>query len=237
MARENFHPKVSYFLRNDKEVRAIIGSSNLSEQGLTSNIEANIILVGDLGESIFRDIGDYLDELWHHRLARDVTEGFISDYRKKWVKFRKRRLRLSAKSLPPLKLAKNYWIFITSPENYKICVQEGLWGVQRTTRMIKEVQPGDLVFFYIKDEKKFAGPFVVTSKVFEDRTWVWPDKEYPLRVTIRPYETYIEVPAGKIAPKLSFVKRKDKWGSHFQGEMRRITREDFKKILMHEKTS
>lgn len=125
--RRIFHPKISYFLRNDKEVRAIIGSSNLSERGLMSNIEANIILVGDPSESIFKDISDYLDELWRHPFARDVTEDFISDYRKKWEKFRRQRLRLSARSLPPLKPAKNYWIFITSPENYKICMQEDLW--------------------------------------------------------------------------------------------------------------
>ena len=57
--RENFHPKVSYFLRNSEGALAIVGSSNLSEAGLTSNIEANIVLQGRPHKPIFKGLVYY----------------------------------------------------------------------------------------------------------------------------------------------------------------------------------
>ena len=234
--RENFHPKVSYFLRNSEEALAIVGSSNLSEAGLTSNIEANILLMGEPDDDIFRQISDYLEELWNHPSTIEITQSFIDKYRRSWRKYQRKRLRIIARSTPIRPQERNYWIFITSPENYRICVQEGLWGVQYATKMIKKTKPGDLAFFYIKREEKFAGPFIITSEPFEDHTQTWPDKEYPIRINIKPYKTHIEIPAKLAVPKLDFIKRKEIWGAYLQGEMREITKGDYRKILRTHQT-
>lgn len=36
-----------------------------------------------------------------------------------------------------------YWIFVTKPENYKICVREEIWGVdERYLGTLKMLKPG-----------------------------------------------------------------------------------------------
>jgi len=60
---ENFHPKLYIFEKNDNEVTIIIGSSNLSKGGLSTNFEANIILKGDISEAPIRDAKDYFSYL------------------------------------------------------------------------------------------------------------------------------------------------------------------------------
>ena len=47
---ENFHPKLYIFEKNDEDITIIIGYSNLSEGGLSTNYEANIILTGNISD-------------------------------------------------------------------------------------------------------------------------------------------------------------------------------------------
>jgi len=60
---ENFHPKLYIFERRNNETTVIIGSSNLSKGGLSTNYEANIILNGSVSESPIRDAIGYFSYL------------------------------------------------------------------------------------------------------------------------------------------------------------------------------
>lgn len=232
--RPSFHPKVSYFMKNTTEAYAIIGSSNLTEAGLRDNIEANVILQGTLDEKIFIDIQDYLEELWNHRLAKEVTPEFIEWYSRRWKNTRSRIQRIIARSSTGIKARdRKYWILITTEQNYEICVREGLWGVQYAKNMIKQMKPGDLAVFYIKGKKEFRGPFIITTKAYyEDKTKIWPDKTYPWRIEIKPYRKYIEKNALQIVHQLEFIEDPNKWGTHLQGEIRQINKQDFRNILV-----
>ncbi|MCD6491285.1 MAG: EVE domain-containing protein [Candidatus Korarchaeota archaeon] len=86
-----------------------------------------------------------------------------------------------------------YWLFITSPENFEICVRLGLWGVDYTKRMIKEVSIGDHAFFYIRGRQVLIGLFIVTSNMFEEYRQIWPNKLYPFRVKIQQLKNIREI--------------------------------------------
>ncbi|MGQ4894455.1 MAG: EVE domain-containing protein [Candidatus Njordarchaeia archaeon] len=226
-----FHPKVGYFLQNSTKAFAIVGSSNLSEGGLKDNIEGSIILEGGREEEIFREINSYLDELWSHPLALDVDKDFINKYEEKWSASQNKIRKIAAHSTTSkIRPDTNYWLFITSPENFDICVRYGLWGVNTFKRMIKEVKIGDLAFFYLKGKFVFVGPFMVISNVFEDETQIWPDKLYPLRIRIKPYGDYKIVNIREILENLRFIDDRRKWGAYLQGEMKNLSKSDFSVI-------
>jgi len=50
-----YHPKL-YIFRTAQEFRAIIGSSNLTEGGLRSNVEANVLIECNVGDEISSDL-------------------------------------------------------------------------------------------------------------------------------------------------------------------------------------
>ena len=106
-------------------------------------------------------------------------------------------------------------------------------GVEYAKRKIQEMKPGDLVVFYIKEKKVFMGPFIVTTEAYyEDKTVIWPDKRYPWRIGIRPYKKYVKKNAGEIIEELEFIKDPRKWGAYLQGEMREISKRDFRRIVL-----
>ena len=56
----NFHPKLYIFEMLDGNATMIIGSSNLSNGGLSTNYEANLILNGNVSESPIKDAIEYI---------------------------------------------------------------------------------------------------------------------------------------------------------------------------------
>ncbi len=67
---ENFHPKM-YIFENKDNASIIIGSSNLSEGGLSSNFEANAILTGAMKEQSIKDAVDFFSYLWSNGVNLD----------------------------------------------------------------------------------------------------------------------------------------------------------------------
>lgn len=68
---ENFHPKLYIFEKNGNEATVIIGSSNLSKGGLSTNHEANIILSGDISEVPLSDSIKYFSYLYSKSVPLD----------------------------------------------------------------------------------------------------------------------------------------------------------------------
>ncbi|MCZ7380786.1 MAG: phospholipase D-like domain-containing protein [Candidatus Methanoperedens sp.] len=78
---ENFHPKLYIFEKNGNEATVIIGSSNLSKGGLSTNYEANIILSGDISEVPIRDSINYFSYLYSKSVPLD--DNIIELYNKR----------------------------------------------------------------------------------------------------------------------------------------------------------
>lgn len=60
-----YHPKI-YLMRNDPMVTAIIGSSNLTQGGLTTNIEANVVIQDDIHTELMSEIYSTYNRLKFH---------------------------------------------------------------------------------------------------------------------------------------------------------------------------
>lgn len=75
----SYHPKI-YIARRGNEIRAIVGSSNLTWGGLYSNIEGNILICGLKEEPEISEIMDFFEKKWRSSLAQYINANLISEY-------------------------------------------------------------------------------------------------------------------------------------------------------------
>ena len=82
-AGNGFHTK-GYIFQNKEEYRFIIGSSNLTQDALTRNMEWNTKLVStDRGEMLVSVLAEF-DKLWNSAEFTKTYDEFIEDYRRKY---------------------------------------------------------------------------------------------------------------------------------------------------------
>lgn len=147
-----------------------------------------------------------------------------------------------------MKLAVNYWVFKVQTEEGGLWrrsgaelfghrTREGFWGIRefdekgRSTAKLAELQKGDLVVFYLVAQG--GGRFVGTCVL--DSGFERLDAESAERIVHREYldsETGVFVtnverwakplPIESLRGKDSFVAGGGKFGSHFQGSIKRI---------------
>ena len=71
-----FHPKVAYFIREDKTHVIIVGSGNLTPGGLKNNIEAYSIFISGPGEPVdLTDLERFID--FHSASLREIDDEII----------------------------------------------------------------------------------------------------------------------------------------------------------------
>lgn len=96
-----FHPKFSIFCGKGGKRTAIIGSSNLTGEGLDANYETNVLLDD---ERVVRQFLDYFEEHFQGAHAKPVDEFWLDQYTHLWTKRkraeeRQRRLREKTRTL------------------------------------------------------------------------------------------------------------------------------------------
>lgn len=98
-------------------------------------------------------------------------------------------------------------VFVTSRENFEICIRRGLAAIpggtkpdvhdQLISRMVM-IRPLDRILFYITGEKAIYGVYRAIDRPFFDDAAVWPQNEggqtYPLRVRIENTDHVFEAP-------------------------------------------
>lgn len=105
------------------------------------------------------------------------------------------------------------------PENYRIGVIAGKWGVEERYRnRLAGVRPGDLLVFVVGGE--FRSMHRVISNPYVERIPLWPAKNgdiFAHRVDIGTAEYEGRVSAKELAPFISFMRDKKAWGGTLQG--------------------
>lgn len=98
-----YHPKI-YLTRNGDQAMAMIGSSNLTSQGLSRNIEANLAVWDDVHSEVISEIYNTYGKLKYHPNRVVPDEEFISLFAE-WSEQEKRKDRAKKKeaSLAELK--------------------------------------------------------------------------------------------------------------------------------------
>ena len=140
-------------------------------------------------------------------------------------------------------MARNFWMFVQSPENFEISRERGfnLHGLRsRHRRRAQRMGPDDRVLFYVSGIRKWTATASITSKYFEDRTPIWKshgrrEEQYPCRVRMSPSiqldeEDYVD--ALVLGPRLEYVKRwpPERWYLAFQDALHLLPQRDFRLI-------
>ncbi|MFH0992146.1 MAG: EVE domain-containing protein [bacterium] len=133
----------------------------------------------------------------------------------------------------------NFWLVVTSPENFKYDREHIGFKIQglpyRYRNSVQKMQISDRVVYYIMTLQKFGATAIITGDYIEDHTKIWieDDEMWPARRSSDP-EIVLQddelIDAKKLVPNLSFIEKKEYWGSYFQGSIRQIPEEDFKLI-------
>jgi len=133
----------------------------------------------------------------------------------------------------------NYWLVVTSPENFKVDRESLGFKFQglplRYRKSVQKMQISDKVVYYIMTLQKFGGTATITGDYVEDysKLWINDDEMWPAR---RPSEPDLVlqddelIDAKKLVPHLTFIENKEKWGVYLQGSIRQIPEEDFRFI-------
>ena len=136
-------------------------------------------------------------------------------------------------------MPKNYWMVMTSFENFEITRRleftvQGLKAYQQ--RKIQRVEPGDRLLFYIRSKRYFAATATVTSQYYEDRAPLWKKDgvgDWAFRIRIQPEIVLDEekfMDALQLAPRLDYVRKwaPEDWPMAFaQTSLHLLPKKDF----------
>jgi hypothetical protein len=128
------------------------------------------------------------------------------------------------------------WILTGSVENFRINVARGFDPIgfkERRRNQAAEVEPGDEIVFYLTGVQAFGGIARVRSRMFEDRTPIWPQgakkrpEDYPWRVEAEPVAVLDErafVAAEPLVAELEHTRKwpPEHWHLAFQGQLRTV---------------
>jgi HKD family nuclease len=84
--RTFFHPKLSIFTRQDATKAAVIGSSNLTGGGLSTNYETNVFLDD---RKVVIQLLEYFDEHFLGAHSRPVSQRWLDQYHQLWTERKK----------------------------------------------------------------------------------------------------------------------------------------------------
>jgi predicted RNA-binding protein len=132
------------------------------------------------------------------------------------------------------------WIFTGSIENFRINVERGFDLVgfkERRRNQAAELKPGDEIVFYVTGVQAFGGIARARSRMFEDRTPIWPQgakkrpEDYPWRIEAEPVAVLDEdafVAAEPLVDELEHVRKwpPEHWHLAFQGQLRTVSDAD-----------
>src|SRR5438477_3261138 len=135
--------------------------------------------------------------------------------------------------------AAQYWMIVSSPDNFRKTREHGfsIQGLKsRHRRRVETMRVGDRLLYYVTGRMGFAATVTVASPMYEDHTPIWRssrrDEDYPWRVHIRldlMLEEFDWVPAKEIAYRLDYVRKwpPEHWTLAFQGHIHALPRTDF----------
>ena len=136
-------------------------------------------------------------------------------------------------------MASKTWILTGSPENFAATREQGfrVIGMKEGRRnMAQQMEPGDLIVFYLTRVKAFGGAVRITSEMYEDRSKIWPGKPgkpdpYPWRFATEPEVVLDEadwVAAEALKEDLEHVRKwpAEHWRLAFQGQLRTVSDAD-----------
>lgn len=132
-----------------------------------------------------------------------------------------------------------YWIVVTSRDNFRHDRSQLGFKLQglpnRNKKSVMKMQIGDKVIYYVMGIHKFGAIAKITGEYYNENSKLWTDinEMWPARCSSEP-EYVLEddelIDAKKLIDDLSFIVKKEHWGTYLQGSIREIPEEDYKLI-------
>ena len=135
-------------------------------------------------------------------------------------------------------MAQNFWMIVSSPENFQITrdlgfTVQGLKAQHR--RKIQRIESGDRVLFYVYGSRRFTATATATSSYVEDDSVTWQKEGragWPYRIQIKPevvLDDHQYMDANLLAPRLDYIRRwaPENWYMAFQGNLHLLPKNDF----------
>ena len=123
----------------------------------------------------------------------------------------------------------NRWIFVIrdSEEEFKERINVKKWPIFNKTRYKKEFVVGDAVLFYKAglNGQKFLGTCKISSGLKKETSFV--DNLEIKEISV--FDSPVEMK--DVIEELDFIKNEINWGNYFQGGVRKISEDDFSKII------
>ena len=136
-------------------------------------------------------------------------------------------------------MARNYWMFVQSPEDFEISQKRkfSIHGMtRRQRRRAQRMAPDDRVLYYISSRNRWAVSGYIKSTYFEDVTPIWKSdsgvEKFPYRVNISPTIVLREhdyIDAMILGPRLTYLKRwsPERWPLAFFDTLHLLPQKDF----------
>ena len=132
----------------------------------------------------------------------------------------------------------NYWICITTKDNWNVIGSEHIWGVKYSQkRKIERIEIGDKIIFYVKGGI-LKGIFESNSRMYESEEKLFKPHQlsiqneiYPLRIKLNLITpSILESNIMEIIENMSFIIKKKNWPAYFFRTIIKISKEDYMTI-------
>ncbi len=139
-------------------------------------------------------------------------------------------------------MPRNYWMIVTTPENFEIMRSQGfkVQGIKANHhRKAQRIEPGDCILYYVGRERFFGATARATSRYTEDSSPPWQKdglSKWAYKVAIEPEvvlqkDEYID--ANQLAPRLDYVRKwtPESWYIAFaQTNLHLLPKKDFQLV-------
>ena len=132
-----------------------------------------------------------------------------------------------------------YWLVVTSLTNFRhdrdVLKFKSQGLPYRFRNQVKKMKKRDRVIYYIMGAQKFGATAIITGTYYHDESKLWAedDEMWPSRCSSIA-DIFLDdeelLDAKKLVPDLGFIVNKERWGTHFQGSIRKIPEDDFRLI-------
>lgn len=139
-------------------------------------------------------------------------------------------------------MSRNYWMIVTSLENFRITRRHGfkVQGIKtQHQRKMQRIEPGDRILYYVGGERRFSATATAKSRYFEDYTPIWKQEgsvNWNFRVHVQSdvvLDEFEFMDAGQLAPRLDYVRRwspEDWYMAFAQSSLHLLPKKDFQLI-------
>ncbi len=138
----------------------------------------------------------------------------------------------------------NYWVIVSSEENFEITKSLGftIQGIKsRHRKKAQAIHPGDKLIYYVTGLQVLSSIVTVTSDYWEEHTSVWKCKSnrdtelYPFRFKIMPdviLEKSQYLPVVELVPQIQYLKKwpAAHWHLGFQGNVHHWPESDYQLV-------